>query len=259
MQCYNDFDEVLLKSSKIICKGVKLMFLDQQDKAKIIAAIVEAETANVNEFYNEEKLSFRNAYHFLKWDYIFTNLERRLGDSNNLKVIKTKRGYFTMGLLVDSEQKYVYSIVKLKNLNHIKREKNYAHYLWQLASINGVSKTSTEQISMFDDEPQLKDSDILNLLDFEPVKYITILIDESNWIMPTISLALVDKMLNVYYEEILEDVEKVDFSECINNMEVPEAMKQNKIDLKFTPKTDERLNKKRKEKLRKDEEEKHGG
>lgn len=234
------------------------MFLEQNDEKNIVSAILEAITANVNEFYGEEKLTHRNGFHFLKWDYIFTNIENNIRDSVNLEIIKANRGYFSFDLIIDRNKKIVYSVLKTKNLKSIKNERNYSHYVWQLASINGIQEDAVGQTSLFELEPEINNKDLLNLLDFEPTKYVTILIDETNKLMPRISEVVLDSRLESVYERTIKEVTTLGFGECIRNVEyeVVNCIKNNKVSLKFTSKTNERLNKRGKEKIKSKEEKK---
>ena len=234
------------------------MFLEQNDEKNIVSAILEAITANVNEFYGEEKLTHRNGFHFLKWDYIFTNIENNIRDSVNLEIIKANRGYFSFDLIVDRNKKIIYSVLKTKNLKSIKNERNYSHYLWQLASINGIQEDAIGQTSFFELAPEINNKDILNLLDFEPEKYVTILIDETNKLMPKISEVVLDSRLESIYERTIKEVTSIGFAECIGSVAYEDGggLKENKVSLKFTSKTNERLNKRGKEKIKSKEEKK---
>ena len=226
------------------------MFLSQEDKEKLVDAIVMATTASVSEFYREEKLTHRNGYHFLKWDYIFTSIEKIFSNSESMKCVKINRGFFTFDLIVDTNSRYVFSVLKEKNLRAIRMERNYSHYLWELVSINKNMKSYPSQTSLFENEMKnFISNDILNKLDFVPEEYVTILVDDSKRQMPKISLVVLNNKLEQVYEEVIADVSTVSFDECIEKP-VGELVTNQIIKLELSEKSNIKKNKTRKESIK---------
>lgn len=226
------------------------MFLSQECKENLVNAIIVATTASVNEFYREERLTHRNGYHFLKWDYTFTSIEKIFSNSESIKCVKINRGFFSFDLIADINNRYVFSVLKEKNLQAIIRKRDYSHYLWELASVNKNMKAYPSQTSLFEIEMEnFVSNDILNKLDFVPEKYITILVDDSKRQMPKISLVVLNSKLERVYEEVIADVSTVSFDECIEKP-IGEKVTDQVIKLELSEKSNIRKNKNRKESIK---------
>lgn len=171
--------------------------MNQEEKIQVSQAIIEGLTLNVEEFYIETGLTHRNGQHMLRWDYIYTNIARKL-ENSKLKLVKIYRGIFTFDLIINEEEKIIYSVIKEKNLAIIRKNRNSNHYMWSLASINKNIEQNEKQLSLFaNDNIDEKFYDkMIAEIGFIPENYKTILIDDLNKRFPVIYLCQLDKDLN---------------------------------------------------------------
>ena len=194
-----------------------------KDEVSIIAkSIKTAIVSDVPEFYFETGLMFRNGRHMLKWDYIFDNIANELATSS-LRVVKNDRGIFTMALIIDEEERALYSIMTEKNLRLIRKNKNKGHYLYAFASINKGMEAQQEQQSLFDNinEEQVSYEEyLMQTVGFIPSLYKTFLIDDSNKSKPVISLAIINENLEVVKQDIIQDNKGIEYTLIDNDKSI---------------------------------------
>lgn len=208
-------------------------YLIKEDVEKISSGIVEACSNNVTEFYSEAGLAHKNAFHMLKWDYIFTNVRGNLKDSK-LKCLEIKRGCFTLDLIIDEKNKYIFSVINEKNVNSIRKTNNRDHYFWRLTSINKGLKSKDSQVSLFDNtnEEVLLD-DLLKDVSFIPQKYISIVIEKGYGNNINIFLRVYNENLEeVESEEIYGSIPLLVYDIVKENTNIPSNSKNIKLKLK---------------------------
>lgn len=184
-------------------------YLSEEEKNIISDAIIAAIMDDVKEVYSENNLHHKNGYSMLVWDFIGSKVIDKLKDTR-LKVIKVKRGRFSFDLILDEEHHTVYTIMKKSNIEKVKKEKNFSHYLWALASINCDLEIDQGQLNLFttDYNNQYKEITKKNLLSgVEAIvdRYCTIVINDDNKHFPSIQMAVFDMNINCIYEEDWKD------------------------------------------------------
>lgn len=225
--------------------------MNEEERKEISQAIIEGLTCNVEEFYLETGLTHRNGQHMLRWDYIYTNIAKNLMNSN-LKLVKIYRGIFTFDLIVNEEEKVIYSVIKEKNLSVIKRNRNSNHYMWALASINKNIEQKLKQLSLFaiDNIDEKFYDEVIGQIGFIPENYQTILIDDLNKKFPVVYLCQLDKDLNEVSRTLIGKNSFVEYE--FNNINVDrkeEAKVEIKLKQKARDKVEVRIRKEKDEKI----------
>lgn len=213
--------------------------MNKEDKEQISQAIIEGLTRNVEEFYLETGLTHRNGQHMLRWDYIYTNISKKLKYSK-LEIIKIYRGIFSFDLIINEEEKIIYSIIKEKNLSIIRKNKNLKHYMWALAYINKDVEAEEKQLSLFEnDNIDIKFyEDVINEIGFVPYSYETILIDDYNKNFPVIYMCKFDRDLNEISRVLIGKSDYIEYE--FNNKNV-DNKDENKIEIKLKQKAKDKI------------------
>ncbi|MDB5052320.1 MAG: phiCD27 1 [Bacilli bacterium] len=132
--------------------GEEFKFLPDEYKISIIQALTDAIRKDIYDFIEEFDLETSNGIHFLKWDFINSNLIRNAADGR-LHCIKIKRGRWELVLLYDTELKYLYTLMKHKRfiqLQDQKKKRAKAHYIDALALLNKGLHSPNDQLSLFE-------------------------------------------------------------------------------------------------------------
>lgn len=213
--------------------------MNEEERKQISQAIIEGLTRNVEEFYLETGLTHRNGQHMLRWDYIYTNIAKNLVGSK-LKLVKICRGIFTFDLIINEEEKIVYSVIKEKNLSTIKRNKNSNHYMWALASINKNIEQKVKQLSLFanDNIDEKFYNEVIAEIGFIPENYKTVLIDDLNKNFPVVYLCQLDKDLNELSKILIGKNSFVEYE--FNNINVDEK-EESRVEIKLKQKAKDKV------------------
>lgn len=195
--------------------------LSENEKELISDAILSSVMNEVKDVYIENRLQHKNAYSMLIWDFIGSRVIDAL-DSTRLKVKKIKRGRYSFDLILDEENQTAYTIMKKSNIQKVKKEKSFSHYLWALASINYDLKVEEGQFNLFslDGEDSYREAtrkELFKNVDAIITRYCTIVINDDNRQFPTIELQVFDMNLNCIYEETWKESLVIDYSFNIEN------------------------------------------
>lgn len=211
-------------------KGVVQLFSDAY-KRSIIQAITDAFRKDAQDFAAEFDLETKNGNHFLKWDFINTNLIRNVSD-DKLLTIKRKRGNWELILLYDSETRYLYSLMKRKRFIQLaeqRKNRTKAHYLDALVSFNtGLQpQNGFIQLSLFSDNSWDKQvhrllHDLVHEHQDEIERFVLISFSTGKDDITSVSAIVPTVDLSIAYEE--------DWSEFI-----PAEFTQNNVELDYTP------------------------
>lgn len=213
--------------------------MNREEKIQISQAIIEGLTLNVEEFYMETGLTHKNGQHMLRWDYIYTNIARKL-EKSSLKLVKIHRGIFTFDLIVNEEEKIIYSIIKEKNLTAIRKNRNLNHYMWSIATINKDIEPKEKQLSLFGNDmiDEKFYGEVISKIGFVPDNYRTIVIDDVNKNFPAVYLCRLDKNLNEISRELIGKSNTVKYEFSNTNVDEKE---ETKIEIKLKQKAKEKI------------------
>lgn len=189
--------------------------LTDKEKNLISSTIITSIMNDAQEVYSENNLQHRNAYHSLVWDFVGTRVIEVLKDTR-LIVKKTKRGRYSFDLIIDEENGTIYSIMRKSNINRVRKQQKFSHYLWALSSINIDIEVQEGQMNLFSmdtakDYREQTKRNLLGKISSIITRYCTIVINDDNVQFPSIELHVLDMNLNTIYEEKWKESLTIDY------------------------------------------------
>lgn len=229
-------------------------YLSTEEKNIISNTIISAMLNDVKEVYIENNLHHRNAYSMLVWDFVGSKVIETLKNTR-LKVIKTKRGRFSFDLILDEEYHTIYSIMKKSNIEKVKKERKFSHYLWALTSINCDIEVGEGQLNLFTIESnneyrEKTKKELLTGVEAIVNRYCIIVINDDNKQFPSIQLGVYDMNLNCIYEEMWKESIIIDY-----NFENDDNSNEDKPIIKIKDDFEENILKIKKQEEKKEEKE----
>lgn len=238
----------------------KYCLLSTEEKNIISDAVLNAIQNDVREVYSENNLHHKNAYSMLVWDFIGSNVIDDL-KTTRLKVVRAKRGRFSFDLIADEENQTVYTIMKKSNIEKIRKERKFSHYLWSLTSINFDIKVEEGQLNLFSIESNNEyreetKKELLSGIEAIINRHCMIVINDDNKQFPYIQLCVYDMNLNCVFEETWK--EPVIWNYSLENDENIEDISVEKPTIKFKDDIEENIIRFKEEKKKEEEEKKEG-
>ena len=229
-------------------------YLSTKEKNIISNTIISAMLNDVKEVYIENNLHHRNAYSMLVWDFVGSKVIETLKNTR-LKVIKVKRGRFSFDLILDEEYHTIYSIMKKSNIEKVKKERKFSHYLWALTSINCDIEVGEGQLNLFTIESnneyrEKTKKELLTGVEAIVNRYCIIVINDDNKQFPSIQLGVYDMNLNCIYEEMWKESIIIDY-----NFENDDNINEDKPIIKIKDDFEENVLKIKKQEEKKEEKE----
>jgi len=187
--------------------------LSDEYKALIAKAVSDAHKDDISEFKMEFDLATYNCTHYMRSDFISTNLRnsfsRNLKDSS-IKLVNFKASWFEPVMIYDRHTNYLYSFTSKENFLKQKSKNNRSHYIYALASINKnlEPKHVMEQICLFEEEIESCDEKISKILmDIQkkvdgPLKqYVLVTYTSETFGLTSITAYIPTVNLDIAYEE----------------------------------------------------------
>lgn len=214
--------------------------LSNDEKMAMIQAVQNGIRDDLNDFKLESRLSSYNCRHSIKWDFINTNIDRKL-PFERLESQVINRGIWDFPIVFDKITGYLYLYTREKNFKKVKKERNkrkFPHYFDAFATLNNDVVVQKQQLELFNTDVEFEDEQIekvLNLIPEYRYKINRVLIcvfHEENKQLVSFKTILVDKYLNISAID--------DWTELINpNFDLPYIeIDENDIDIKIKKKSD---------------------
>lgn len=195
--------------------------LSDELKSFIIEAVSSGVKHDVLQFKNEHDLATDNGIHFLKWDFINTNLVRDISN-DRLECIIIQRGGWKLVVIYDKETKFLYSLMSQNRFGELQKrtKKDTVHYIDGLTLINDdlEVKNNIQQLTLFDikderweEERENVLSNILQCIDGEVVQYAVITFSTQKLELNSVLTYIPTADLKVAYKEDWSDYIPVDF------------------------------------------------
>lgn len=124
---------------------------------KIGKAVEKGATGDIREYLNSSENVTNNAIAFLRSDYINTNLSRFVAN-DNVDIKLFKRSSWTGALVIDRENKLIFSVCSRKTLDRIPKNKSRRSPHYMQTILNTVNKDEiapVKQMSIADFNPSL--------------------------------------------------------------------------------------------------------
>ncbi|GEM_PF-2682721 len=141
--------------------------LGDEEKSAIIQAVQNGIREDMRDFWLENKLSSRNSRHGLKWDFINTNLDKKLQIPRlECKIIDRKIWEFP--IIFDNITGNLYLVTREKNFWRIKKERNKRkspHYVDGFVTLNKNVKVEKAQIELFNTDIEFEKEQIDKILE----------------------------------------------------------------------------------------------
>ncbi|GIO85533.1 hypothetical protein J25TS5_24650 [Paenibacillus faecis] len=195
-------------------------------KTIIIDAIRNANKKDIMEFRMERKVETFNSVHFLKWDFINTNIIRTL-PSDQFQCVKVKRGpLWELVLIYDKETQYLYAAMQEKRFRQLSERlyKETVHYIDALSSINydleaDVDLNPAKQIYLFETENVDWNEQVeyelklmLHLLEGEVTRFVLVTFSTDKGEIASVNAIMPSAELEIAYEENWNEFITADFS-----------------------------------------------
>jgi len=195
-------------------------------KTVIIDAIRNASKKDIMEFRIERKLETFNSVHFLKWDFINTNIIRTLSTSQ-FQCEKIKRGpLWELVLIYDKETQYLYATMQEKRFHQLSERvyKETVHYIDALCSINNDLEADEElnpakQLHLFESETddwnaqvEYELKSMVHMLEGEVKRFILLTFSTDKGEITSVNAIMPNAELEIAYEENWNEFITADFS-----------------------------------------------
>ncbi|EGL18161.1 MULTISPECIES: DUF5986 family protein [unclassified Paenibacillus] len=212
-------------------------------KTVIIDAIRNASKKDIMEFRMERKVETFNSVHFLKWDFINTNLIRTLPTSQ-FQCVKIKRGpLWELVLIYDKETQYLYAAMQEKRFHQLSERtyKETVHYIDALSSINcdleaNVKLNPAKQLSLFESENddwnaqvEYELNSMLHMLEGEVKRFVLITFSTEKGEIASVNAIMPNAKLEITYEENWNEFITADFSIALESQGAIAAEQEEEI------------------------------
>ncbi|MEF3305333.1 DUF5986 family protein [Paenibacillus sp. GYB003] len=195
-------------------------------KTVIIDAIRNAGKKDIMEFRMERKVETFNSVHFLKWDFINTNIIRTLPTSQ-FQCVKIKRGpLWELVLIYEKETQYLYAAMQEKRFHQLNERlyKETVHYIDALSLINNDLEADEElnpakQLNLFESENDDWNAQVeyelktmLHMLEGEVKRFVLITFSTDKGEITAVNAIMPNAKLEIAYEENWNEFITADFS-----------------------------------------------
>lgn len=209
----------------MVKKTLSIPMVDNH-KAVFIDAIRNANKKDIMEFRMERNIETFNSVHFLKWDFINTNMIRTL-PTDQFQCVRVKRGpLWELVLIYDKETQYLYAAMQEKRFHQLSERlhKETVHYIDALSSINkdlkaNASLNPAKQIYLFETENNTWNEQIeyelklmLHRLEGEVTRFVLVTFSTEKGEIVSVNAIMPTAELEIAYEENWNEFITADFS-----------------------------------------------